>query len=97
MSKTILTSRPDGDFKVNNLRRRGQTLCDNQDADENRKVQVQQTVKDTEEQWRAVLQAAKQVEAAATAEITQETERRQLEVKATVASLRLYLFNFKTG
>ncbi|XP_075344165.1 uncharacterized protein LOC142402517 [Odontesthes bonariensis] len=80
-AQTILTCRPEGDFKVNNLRRRGQSLCDHQDADEGRKVQVQQAVKDTEEQWKAVLQAAKQVEAAAEAEISQETEKRILELR----------------
>lgn len=80
--KAILSSRPDGDFKVNNLRRRGQTLCDHQDVDEGQKVHAQQTVKDTEKQWRKVLQAAQQVEAAAAAEIAQETERRRLEVRA---------------
>ncbi|MEQ2177732.1 hypothetical protein GOODEAATRI_006646 [Goodea atripinnis] len=65
--------------QVNNLRRRGQTLCDHQDADEGRKVQVQQTVKETEKQWRDVLQGAQQVEATAAAEIAQESERRKLE------------------
>ena len=69
---------------MNNLRRRGQSLCDHQDADEGRKVQVQQAVKDTEEQWKAVLQAAKQVEAAAEAEISQETEKRMLEVREII-------------
>lgn len=79
--QTILSSKPEGDCKVNNLRRQGQSLCDHQDADEGRRVHVQQTVRDTEEQWRTVLQAAKQVEAAAGAEITEETERRKLEVR----------------
>ncbi|KAM4540338.1 nesprin-2-like [Fundulus diaphanus] len=80
IARAILSSRPDGDFKVNNLRRRGQTLCDHQDVEEGQKVQVQQTVKDTEKQWREVLQAAQQVEASAAAEIAQETERRRLEL-----------------
>ncbi|KAM4723418.1 nesprin-2 [Anableps anableps] len=65
---------------VNNLRRRAQTVCDHQDADEDQKVQTQKTVKDTEKQWRKVFQTAQQVEAAAAAEIAQETERRRLEV-----------------
>ncbi|XP_035985169.1 uncharacterized protein LOC118558730 [Fundulus heteroclitus] len=80
IAQAILSSRPDGDFKVNNLRRRGQTLCDHQDVEEGQKVQVQQTVKDTEKQWREVLQAAQQVQASAAAEIAQETERRRLEL-----------------
>lgn len=79
--QTILSSRPDGDCKVNNLRRRGQSLCDHQDTEEGRKAHVQQTVTDTEEQWRTVLQAAKQVEMAAEAQTAQETERRKMEVR----------------
>lgn len=75
-----MSSKPDGDCQVNNLRRRGQSLCDRQDVEESRRLQVQQTVRDTEEEWRDVLQAAKQVEAAAGEEIIQETERRKLEV-----------------
>lgn len=78
--QTISSSRPEGDFKVNNLRRRGQTLCEHPDAGAARKSHIEQTVRDTEEQWRTMLQAAKEVEAAAGAELTQRTERRQSEV-----------------
>ncbi|XP_043997936.1 nesprin-2-like isoform X3 [Gambusia affinis] len=80
-AQAILSSRPDGDFKVNNLRRRGQTLCDHQGADEGQKLQAQQTVKDMEKQWRKILQDAQQVEAAAAAEIAQDIERRSLEMR----------------
>ncbi|XP_027891564.1 uncharacterized protein LOC114155726 isoform X3 [Xiphophorus couchianus] len=80
-AQAILSSRPDGDFKVNNLRRRGQTLCDHQGADEGQKLQAQQTVKDMEKQWRKILQVAQQVEAAAAAEIAQDIERRILEMR----------------
>lgn len=76
--------RPEGDSKVNNLRRRGQSLCDHKDAGEGRKEQVKQTVRDVEELWRAALQDAKQLEAAAEAEIAQETERRRLEVREPI-------------
>ncbi|XP_031729025.1 nesprin-2-like, partial [Anarrhichthys ocellatus] len=78
-AQTILSSKPDGDCTVNNLRRRGQSLCDHQDVDQGRKIHVQKTIRDTEEQWRTVLLAAKQVEAAAGTEISQKTERRTLE------------------
>ncbi|KAM6917368.1 uncharacterized protein PEZ65_013189 [Lycodopsis pacificus] len=78
-AQTILSSKPDGDCTVNNLRRRGQSLCDHRDVDQGRKVHVQKTTRDTEEQWRTVLLAAKQVEAAAGAEVSQKTERRALE------------------
>ncbi|KAK5917061.1 hypothetical protein CgunFtcFv8_011982 [Champsocephalus gunnari] len=80
-AQDILSSKPEGDCTVNNLRRRAQGLCDHPDADQGRKVHVQKTIRDTEEQWKTVLQAAKQVEAAAGAEISQETEKRTLELK----------------
>ncbi|XP_063764360.1 nesprin-2-like [Eleginops maclovinus] len=80
-AQDILSSKPDGDCTVNNLRRRGQGLCDHPDADQGRKVHVQKTIRDTEEQWRTVMQAAKQVEAAAGAEISEKTEKRTLELK----------------
>lgn len=84
-----MSSRPEGDCQVNNLRRRGQTLCDHPDADEGRKVHAQKAVRDTEEQWRTVLLAAKHVEAAAGAEINQRTESRELEVR-TVSHIDSY-------
>ncbi|XP_055361732.1 nesprin-2-like isoform X2 [Betta splendens] len=80
-AQTILSSRPEGDFKVNNLRRRGQSLCEHQYSQEGRKANVQQTVKETEELWREVLQAAKQVEIAAELQISQDEERRRLELR----------------
>lgn len=67
---------------MNNLRRRGQSVCDHQDADEARRVSVQQSVKEMEQQWRKVLESAKQLQAAAEAEISQETERKMLEVRS---------------
>ena len=76
-----MSSKPEGDCTVNNLRRRAQGLCDHPDADQGRKVHVQKTIRDTEEQWKTVLQAAKQVEAAAGAEISQKTEKTTLEVR----------------
>ncbi|XP_068608266.1 nesprin-2-like [Brachionichthys hirsutus] len=79
-AETILSSRPEGDRKVNNLRRRGQTLCEHPDADEGRVVQVQQAVRDMEERWRTVLQDAKELEDAAGEEMTQRIERRTLEL-----------------
>lgn len=78
--QTILVSKPEGDCQVNNLRRRSQTLFDHTDADEGRKLHAQKMVRDAEETWRTVLMAAKHVEAAASAEITQRTEQKRLEV-----------------
>ncbi|KAF7647688.1 hypothetical protein LDENG_00168300, partial [Lucifuga dentata] len=79
-AKTILRSKPEGDCKVNNLRRRGQSLCDRQEVEESRKEEVQHKVKDTEEQWRRVLQAANQLEEAAEAQMAQQTERKMSEL-----------------
>ncbi|KAM3595037.1 uncharacterized protein V6R79_017444 [Siganus canaliculatus] len=80
-AQTVLSSRPEGDCRVNNLRRRGQSVCDHVDSDQGRRVHVQQTVRDTEEQWRTVLQAANQTATAAGAELTQRTERRKSELR----------------
>ncbi|KAA8578682.1 hypothetical protein FQN60_017502, partial [Etheostoma spectabile] len=52
-----------------------------QDADQGRKAHVQKAIRDMEEQWKTILQAAKQVEAAAAAEIAQQTEMRAAELK----------------
>lgn len=79
--QTILSSKPEGDCQVNNLRRAAQSLCDHAAADEGRKLHTQKMVRDTEEAWRTVLMAAKHVEAAASADIVQTTERKQLEVR----------------
>lgn len=43
---------------MNNLRRECQSLCEHEDLDESRKLEVQQSVRDTDEQWKKVLQAA---------------------------------------
>lgn len=45
---------------MNNLRRQSESLCEQQDLEEGRKQKVQQSVRDTEEQWRTALQAAEQ-------------------------------------
>lgn len=72
---------------MNNLRRRSQTLFDHADADEGRKLHAQKMVRDTEETWRTVLMAAKHVEAAAAAEITERTEQKRLQVRNAVTCL----------
>eukprot|EP00064_Thunnus_orientalis_P017569 superscaffoldBa00003775_g17653 len=59
-AQAILSSKPEGDSMVNNLRRQSQTLCEHKDLEESKKQEVHQSVKDTEEQWRRVLQAAEE-------------------------------------
>lgn len=53
-----MKSRPDGDSKVQELRRRSQNLC-SQDLVEAKKQEVQQEVKVIEEQWTNIMQSAK--------------------------------------
>ncbi|KAG7509989.1 nesprin-2-like [Solea senegalensis] len=79
-AQTILDARPDGDCKVNNLRRRGQSVCDHKDADEGRREFVQRAVKDTEDQWRTLLNAAQQVKGDAEAQVADDTERRTFQL-----------------
>ncbi len=55
-----MTSKPEGESKVLDLKRRGESLCEH--LKDSRKPEVQQLVKDTEQQWRTVLQAARQAE-----------------------------------
>lgn len=40
------------------LKRRAQSLCEQKDLEADKKQEVQQTVKDTEQQWTTVLRAA---------------------------------------
>lgn len=54
-----MSSKPEGESKLQELRRRGQSLC-GQDLEENKKQEVEQKVKDAEERWTKVLRDAKQ-------------------------------------
>lgn len=54
-----MSSKPEGDSKLQELKRRGQSLC-GQDLEEPKKQEVQQKVRGAEEQWTRVLQNAKQ-------------------------------------
>lgn len=44
------------------LKRRAQSLCEQKDLEADEKLEVQQTVRDTEQQWRTVLQAAEETQ-----------------------------------
>lgn len=57
-SQTILSSKPEGDSKLTELRRQSQSLCEHQDLEEDTRREAQQAVKDSEERWRTVLQKA---------------------------------------
>lgn len=56
--QTILSCKPEGDSKLTELRRQSQSLSDHEDLEEDARREAQQTVKDSEEKWRTVLQAA---------------------------------------
>lgn len=58
--QVILNSKPEGDSKVNDLRRRSKSLCEQEDLEEGRKQEVQQSVRETEAQWRTTLQTAEE-------------------------------------
>lgn len=55
-----MSSKPEGEAKVLDLRRRGDGLCER--LEEIRKQEVQQLVNDAEQQWRTVLLTARQAE-----------------------------------
>lgn len=40
------------------LKRRAESLCEKSSLDEDKKLEVQQTARDAEEQWRTLLEAA---------------------------------------
>lgn len=57
-----MRSKSRGKTQLLELMRRAQSLCDHKDLEKDKKLEVQQTVRDTEEQWRAVLQAAEETQ-----------------------------------
>lgn len=56
--QTILSCKHEGDAKLTELRRKIQSLSDQEDLEESTKQEAQQTIKDSEEQWKKVLQTA---------------------------------------
>lgn len=58
--QAVLSSKPEGDSKVNNLRRQSDSLSGQEDVEESRKQELQRSVGETEEQWRMALQTAEQ-------------------------------------
>lgn len=44
------------------LKKRAQSLCEQKDLEGDKKLEVQQTFKDTEQQWRTVLRAAEETQ-----------------------------------
>lgn len=54
-----MSSKPEGDSKLQELRRRGQSLC-GEDLEEHKKQELQQKVRAAEEQWTRIMLNAKQ-------------------------------------
>ncbi|KAJ3613146.1 hypothetical protein NHX12_019398, partial [Muraenolepis orangiensis] len=59
-AQAVLDSKPEGDTKIEDLRRQGQTVCEHEGLEESRRTKLQQTVEDTEEEWRKVLEKAEE-------------------------------------
>lgn len=58
--QAILSSKPEGDTQVDDLRRQTQSLSEQEDLQDGRKLDAEQSIRDIEDQWRAVLQAAEE-------------------------------------
>lgn len=71
--KAVLSSKPNGESKLQDLKQQCQSLCDNQSLDESRKQKLRDAVGHTEEQWRKALQGAE--EALKQAQTEKATER----------------------
>lgn len=54
----VLSCKPDGDAKLSELRRHSQSLSEDQDLDHGLKEAAEQTVRESEERWVALLQLA---------------------------------------
>lgn len=83
-----MSSRADGDSKVQEFKRQGQNLC-SQDLEEPKKQEVQQKVKGVEERWTSLMQTAKQTLDQAERKCALESQLRNF--KAMSESTRAWL------
>ena len=58
--QAVINSKPEAESKLLAVKTQAEALCEH--LEESRKAEVQQLVKDSEQQWRNVLQAARQAE-----------------------------------
>lgn len=56
--QSVLSRRSSGEAQVTDLKRRAESLCGKSSLDGDKKLEVQQTARDAEEQWRLLLEAA---------------------------------------
>lgn len=59
--KTVLSSKQEGDYKMDDLRRQGEHLCEQETLETVQKQKIQQSVGVVEELWRSLLQKAEEV------------------------------------
>ncbi|KAG9336609.1 hypothetical protein JZ751_002956 [Albula glossodonta] len=59
--QALLSARSEGDSKLQYLRQRGQTLSQQRDLEESRRGGVLQALRESEEQWRALMQSAEEL------------------------------------
>lgn len=57
-----MNSKSNGEAQVMELKKRAKSLCDQKDLEKDKRQEVQQTVKDTEQQWKTVLRAAEETQ-----------------------------------
>lgn len=60
-SKTVLSFKEEGDYKMDDLRRQSQHLCEQEALGKVQKQKIQQSVRAVEEQWKSLLQTAEEV------------------------------------
>lgn len=58
--KSVLNSK-EGDYKMDDLRRQSEHLCEQETLEKVQKQKIQQSVRAVEEQWRSLLQTAEEV------------------------------------
>lgn len=76
--QAIINSKAEGDSKLQELKRKGQSLC-GQDLEEHKKQEVQQKVRRAEELWMRILQDAKQAMDQAEKQCALESQLRDYE------------------
>lgn len=60
-NKTVLSSKQEGDYKMDDLRRQSEHLCEQEALEKVQKQKVQQSVRAVEEQWKSLLETAEEV------------------------------------
>lgn len=92
--QAVLSSKPEGDLKVQELKQRCQSLCDLQGLDQSKRLEVEEVVRSAEEQWRRVAEAA---EEALTKTESESAGQRQFEAfKSQSQSVQSWIKEKKT-